>query len=164
MSALIAAGAVLLGVLIGAVPTYLIARDQHKMELAKLWWERKEEAYAVVIDTLVSLTYSLDKRWKDEVSQLTNPDYNPSPEVQEAIRSEYVKARENLERAVVEGDYLLSEKAVTALSNLIQQFKKALPEPHSWSEVVDKMGQDLTAARDCCKVVREEAKLDLQVE
>ena len=117
LSAIIPAGAALLGVVIGAVSTYLIARSQHKMELERLyaeWWLEKEAgAYDRILGSLGALKHSLARWTTYEVSsQIEIPlEYQDDCKT---LRDEYLEARTRIERAVMEGDYVVTERAAAA--------------------------------------------------
>ena len=72
------------------------------------WWDRKAQAYAEVVGSLVSLTYSLDRWQDDEFEMLTGNGQNAvSEDVKKEIISEYNEALARIERAATEGNYIL---------------------------------------------------------
>ena len=128
------------------------------------WWERKAEAYAEVIGSLVSLTYSLDRWQEDEFKILSDEKTEISEDFRNEIFAEYDKALKHIERASTEGNYILSEKAANALSDLIRKLRENTDREFSgWTDWLDSIIQKFESAKNCLKIIREEAKSDLQV-
>jgi hypothetical protein len=84
----------------------------------------------------------------------------------EAI-TEYDKVRVRIERAVVEGDYVISKRASTALSDLMRKLKLGPVGPHDWfysqNGWLDWLHDCHTVAESCLEVIRVEARSDLGV-
>ena len=127
------------------------------------WWDRKAEAYARVIESLVTLTYALDRWLEYEYREQVDP-YAPPQKLQQGIRSEYSKSKNHLERVATEGNYVLSDKAASALSDLIKHFRQEEDGGFQQGPTLsEELVSDLKAATSCLKIVREEAKSDLKV-
>jgi hypothetical protein len=112
-AAIITGVAALLGVVLGALPTYFIARSQHRMALKRLlvdkWWDRKEQAYSEIVGSLTSLTYSL-QRWLDaQVRHIT------SEEALRPIRDEHARATQQVQMVAIKGSYAISETEYSLL-------------------------------------------------
>jgi len=156
---LVAAGLAFVASLVAAMVSHYNARFR-RFALEK-WWERKAEAYAEVIRSLVTLIYSLDRWIRHEYALRTDQEYEPPPEAQKTIYNEYKEVRTKIERAAIEGNYVLSGKAANALSELIKQLRKEPIWPVTWDSLVDCLQGHFKAAQDCLKAVRGEARSDL---
>lgn len=148
---------VLLGALIGAVPTYFIARSQHKMALERLyadkWWDRKEQAYSEIVGSLTSLTYALE-RWVDaQVRHVTSEEYLGT------IRDEHERAKQRVQMAAIRGSYAVSQRTAGALSRLIKQLEETEQRNTTMFDVLD---EHWAASKACLEVVRAEAESDLR--
>jgi len=158
----------LFGVLLGALPTYLIARNQQRMELERFysqrWWEKKVSAYSEIIGSLVVLTHSLDRWIRHEVARQQNDNEAPqeTQEDYEVTRNEYEEVRIQIERAATEGEYIISEEAAKALSALVKQLRK-YPGLTTYFEYLNYLNRYLKAAQDCLQTIRAEAQSDLRV-
>ena len=121
------------------------------------WWDRKAKAYADIIEGLVTMKYSADRWWEEEIYLPDRP-----PEVSKAINDEYRKARAQIERAAIVGDYIISREAAEALSQLIQRLEER--GPHVDASWFDSLEAHLIATRICLDLVRRESRRDLGVE
>lgn len=128
------------------------------------WWDKKAQAYAEVIGSLVSLTYSLD-RWQDDEFEVTVEGQNGvSEDVNKEIVAEYNKALSRIERAATEGNYILSEKAANTLSDFLKKLRENSDKEYTgWVDWYESLIKNLNLAKDCLSILRDEAKKDLQV-
>ena len=158
---LIAAGFALIASLVATTVSIYNARF-HRFTRER-WWERKVEAYAEVIGSLVSLTYSLDRWTDDEYEQMTGERYEASPpDVQKAINTEYAEALAHIQRVAIEGNFILSEKAANAISDLIKKnSQENSRELRGQVDMYESLIADFKAAKDCLKILRDEANSDL---
>lgn len=125
-AAIIAGVAALLGVVSGALLTYLIARGQHRIALNSLladkWWDRKERAYSETVGSLMSLAYSLERRLYLHVQHVD------SEEALRPLQEERTRATRKVNRAAIRGSYAVSGRTAAALSGLIEQLENPPPD------------------------------------
>lgn len=156
-SEFIAAAAALLGVLLGAVPAYLVAHAQHRMALERLyadkWWDKKDQAYAEIVSSLTSLMYSLERRLDAQVRHVTSEEYLGP------IREEHKRAKQRVQMAAIRGSYAVSQRTADALSRLIKELEETEQQNTTRFEVLD---EHWAASKACLKIVRAEAESDLR--
>jgi len=146
---------------LASLVTYWLSRRRFILER---WWDRKADTYAKIIGSLVALTYSLD-RWIRYEEEKEFEEEGPSPRAEkeyEAAFAEYDEVQTQIERAATEGDYIISEKAANALSQLVRQLRKR-PELPTWYDFFGQLHTDLGVARNCLQTMRDEARSDLRV-
>lgn len=159
---LIASGLAFIASLIAVIVSAYNARFR-RFALEK-WWNKKAQAYAEVIGSLVSLTYSLD-RWQDDGYKMTVEGQSSiSKDVNKELAAEYNKALSRIERAATEGNYILSEKAANTLSDFLKKLRENSDKEYTgWVDWYETVIQNLKLAKDCLSILRDEAKKDLQV-
>jgi len=159
---LIAAGLAFIASLVATIVSIYNARLR-RFALER-WWERKAQAYAEVVGSLVSLTYSLD-RWQDDEYEVIKDGQNGvSEDVKNEVIAEYNKALARIERAATEGNYILSEKAAKTLSDFLKKLRENSNREYTgWVDWYSALVQNFEAAKDCLNILRDEAKKDLQV-
>ena len=147
---------------IASLITYWLS---HRRFIREHRWERKADAYAKIIDSLITMTYALERWVKYEVA-----DYHTEAELPEkakndyqVARAEYDTARTQIERAATGGDYIISRKAAEALSDLIKELRRPTDSLFNWSDWFAQLNAYYAASRDCLKTVRAEAESDLRV-
>ena len=141
-----------------SIAAYVTDRLSRRRFIQEQWWERKASAYADIIEGLVSFAHSLDRSWEESVTKRGSV---AKKEI-DTITQEQREARARIERAAIGGDYIISEKAANALSELMEHLDKA-PErfEHSW---IDFLVANTNATRSCLDLVRRESQRDLGVE
>jgi hypothetical protein len=117
---------VFLAALFASTLTHLLT---HRRFIQGRWWDRKDKAYGDIISSLVGLIRSLEWQKRAEERWGTEPEYEPPEEVRKAVLGEYKEARDRIERAVVEGDYVVTRKAANALAELVEALEVGLPKP-----------------------------------
>jgi hypothetical protein len=152
-------GKVVFTAVLAALLTHLLS---HRRFIQGQWWERKKEAYDDIISSLVGLIRSLEWKREDEERFMTERGYEPSQEVQKAVYREYKKARDQIERAVIEGDYVVTRKAANALGRLVEALedKRRVWYSPAWCQWLDNRRG---TAESCLEILRAEARSDLRV-
>jgi len=155
-------------ILAGGVASFITHWQSRRQFIQERWWNRKADAYAEIIENLVALTYSLE-RWREYEEQEFIPN-SPLPQKPkedfETARSEYQESMTRLERAVYQGDYIVSINVAETLKELIKQLEE---HPYDTSgfdgsvKWINDLGVRFVAAQDCLQVVRDEARSDLRV-
>ena len=158
-------GGPLLSGLVAAWITYWLSRRRF---IGERWWDRKADAYGSIIGSLVELMHSLDVMIEQHGfrRELGTKDFDEAYEVGEAGYREIVA---RLERVVTEGDYVISRKAASALSEFIVGLATAGPDriPDFGNPFDDWLGDHLRERRDVVRsyleAIRAEAQSDLRV-
>ena len=158
VSGLVAAG-------IMSVVTYWLSRRRF---IGERWWDRKADAYGNIIGALVELAHSLDAMIQENMymQEFGKEDFVEAYEAGETKYREFVA---RLERVVTEGDYVISRKAASALSELMVGLATVgmdripgFDDPFDdW--LGDKLRGERELVRSCLEAIRAEAQSDLRV-
>lgn len=151
---------VFLAALFASTLTHLLT---HRRFIQGRWWDRKDKAYGDIISSLVGLIRSLEWQKRAEERWGTEPEYEPPEEVRKAVLGECKEARDRIERAVVEGDYVVTRKAANALAELVEALEVGLPKVGYWTQFWHWFGDRCEMAKSCLEFVRCEARSDLGV-
>lgn len=156
-------GGPLLSGLVAAGITYWFSRRRF---IGERWWDRKADAYGSIIGSLVGLVHLLD----EHINDLDHEVYPYDERGVWVNQANYDEILAQLKRTVTEGDYVISRKAASALSELIVGLTTPRPDERipdfsdpydSWLE--DRLGYDLELVGSCLEAIRAEAQSDLQV-
>lgn len=144
---------VFLAALVASALTHLLT---HRRFIQGRWWDRKADRYENIVGSLVSMIHSLDS-W----IRAQEPD---GREIGKEVIEEYYGVRDQVERVVTEGDYIVSGRTSVALSKLVEALKREPEEPivSAWSWW-DCLKGYRSAVESCLEVVRAEAKSDLRI-
>jgi len=161
---------VFLAALFASALTHLLT---HRRFIQGRWWDRKAHAYENIIGDLADMVCLLRRHLamhEYELPDLSGPDVHEHecewPNVRERgalifLDEEYFNCRRRLERVVFEGDYVISERASSALLELIQRHSDwCVPSDIS---VVDYLRKRCAEMVSCLEIVPDEAKSDLRV-
>jgi hypothetical protein len=148
---------VFLAALLASTLTHLLT---HRRFIQGRWWDRKNKAYGDIIGSLVGLIRSLE--WQRDVEEryATRPGYEPSEERLKAVRDEYKEGRDQIERAAIEGGYVVTRKAANALAELVEALRVGPGITTDWWGWFDSC---CGKAESCLEIVRAEARSDLRV-
>ena len=149
---------VIVTALLAAVLTHWLS---HRRFIQGQWWERKKEAYDSIISSIVGLMRWLEWEMEYDMRRWKDPEYKPSEEVLKAVRDKYKEARDRIERAAIEGDYVVTRRTAKALAELVEALKIG-PEVVGtdwWGWCDDRYG----VAKSYLEVIRGEARSDLRV-
>jgi len=150
-------GGPLVSGLVAAGITYWFSRRRF---IGERWWDRKADAYGSIIGGLVELVRWLEWQMKYEERRWREPEYKPSEEALKVIYDEYKKARDRIEWAAIEGDYVVTTKAANALAELVEVLKVGPGITTDWWGWFDSC---CGKAESCLEIVRAEARSDLRV-
>ena len=156
---------VFLAALFASALTHLLT---HRRFIQGRWWERKADAYSDIIGALVNMRLalrgSLNVMVKAERIEGRGESI-PEDVVQSASRfsSKFGEARDRIERAAIEGDYIISSRVSEALSELLGNFPGRVEGGADVSELKRLVQYWDGATKSCLEVVRAEARSDLSV-
>jgi hypothetical protein len=161
----------LLGALIGilaslltTIVTHLLqnVRDEKdrkwksEQEILSRWWERKATAYGNIISSLVDMTNSLGIWFDLEVP--FDVEANQDEDATAYIK-DYRESRRRIEKAEIEGAYIISENAALALKKLLNELNVENESVQFW----ETLNNRYAASRDCLQIIRAEAHKDLRI-
>ena len=161
----------LLGALIGflaslltTIVTHLLqnvrdAQDRKwksEQEISSRWWERKATAYGNIINSLVDMTDSLGIWFESELP--LDPDGGQDEDVTPYIKI-YRESRSRIEKAEIEGAYIISENAALALKELLRELNIEYENLQFW----ETLNNRYAASRNCLQTIRDEAHEDLKI-
>jgi hypothetical protein len=164
-------GLLLLGALIGflaslltTIITHLLqtVRDEKdrkwksEQEISSRWWERKATAYGNIINSLVDMTNSLGIWFDLELPFDREGDQDEDVMLYIKI---YRESRSKIEKAEIEGAYIISDNAALALKKLLKQLNVEYENIQFW----ETLNNRYAASRDCLQIIRDEAHKDLRI-
>lgn len=142
-------GLLVLGVFLGSILGHWSSRLRF---LGERSWERQALVYDNIIDGLASMIHSLNSWMEKEHCGVY------SQEALNVITREFDKARIEIEYAMIKGENIISEKALNALSDLVESLKSAPREfagSSAWASCLQTYHEE---ARSCLEVIRAEAR------
>jgi hypothetical protein len=173
---------VFLAALFASTLTHLLT---HRRFIQGRWWDRKADAYGDIIGALVSVVYFLKASISVgtyaikglEGSEISESVLKRRAERVDEVVTEVSKAMDEVRRAVIEGDYVISRRAAGALSEFMERcsslgFKGIESHPSAWNkasllrdarELVSALSAWSDATKSCLEIVRAEARSDLRV-
>jgi len=157
-------GGPLVSGLVAAGITYWLSRRRF---IGERWWDRKADAYGNIVGALATMEryFKSSQEILMAVEKIVRSGEDVPKDMEERTKgmaSEFDKARDSIERAVAEGDYVISREVSGALSEFLGRFPD-FEKPPSMSELVSWSRILSDATRSCLEVVRAEARSDLQV-
>lgn len=138
---------------LAGLTSWLTVRQALKQFSSQRWWERQEDAYRKIIDSLSQIQLSLTSM--DPIQVLA-----VSPEQSLQHWSTVTHEVEDLKRIFHEGAFRISEKSNTALQDLINNWYAAPPVGDGMEQFVqlDQRSKLIIACRD---TIDTEARKDL---
>jgi len=117
------------------------------------WWERKADTYSKVIECLHYLKRMPSEKLDDEmhVKKL-------SEERKEELWVAYQKARDELNKIIDAGSFLMSEEAVATL----EAMQKKVQESNNAESFFEHLEGEWVALNNCLKEMRRIARADLK--
>lgn len=153
-------------IVVSAIVSYLVARKYNEVAGVRATW--KYQQYERIIDCLIDMKRILGSVVIAYEWAVQNGDENGV--VGEEECTAYDRFKEQVERVLVGGDYIISEEALSALSELMKRLPPCLPM-YIGAAPVDELAKDLPGLRrllsqveSCLEVVSAEARCDLEME
>jgi len=149
------------GILIALVPaivvsvltSYITVRLSLKQFYSQRWWDKKEVEYTQIMRELARLKLCFSGWYADLFYHkvMTKQD-------SEKLTETYKKASKSLARISAVGTFVISEKAVDALGDLLAQFEEEEPRGDPYAA----LERDYKAVEQCIRKVNQCARKDLQ--
>ena len=137
-----------LGLLTTAATAYFSARWATRRAFQERWWERKERAYAEIIEALHDMIRYADLCAKEHINYAGEP--SRKKEFGEKCSEAYWK----IQRATDIGAFVISERAVQVLTELRKRPTLVWEENPPW-EIYEAEGKNyreaLASMRDCAR-------------
>jgi len=143
---------ILPGVASGLIAAFFAARWSVKKFYKEKWWERKEQAYVEIINSLYDVVQYLEIM-KEDYGQGTGY----SKESESELRQKYSSGYWNIKKATDVGAFVISDKAQKVLIDLKERPKLNWREEPSW-EIYE---SDYLAYRETLDKIVVLAKADL---
>lgn len=140
------------GIMTALLGSYLAARWSMKKFYSEKWWDRKEQAYAEIIDALYDVIQYCEIK-KEDYGQGTGY----SSEKESEFSSNYTAAFWKIKRATDVGAFVISAEAQSVLKNLRERPKLNWEENPPW----DLYEEDYEAHLNALNKIVELAKKDL---
>jgi hypothetical protein len=135
----------LVGVFVGPWIAVRISVGQYA---SQKWWERKADTYARLLEALSILRWNASQEY-NKLLHLSSFEYTEPPDKDSSLIV--------LAKLTAQGNYMISERAVKALTEFIRSFTD---EPTG--DIADTIGRQIDAADLCLNVIREEANADVK--
>lgn len=133
---------------------YLSALWATRRALEQRWWERKEKAYADIVEALHDMIRYSDLRAEGYLS--SRPDEHPK---EEEFRENYNRSYWNILKITDIGAFIISDKAVDALIKLQKRPRLKWEENAPW-EIYEEESRHY---RDALATIRTCARADLRI-
>jgi hypothetical protein len=145
--------AILTGIVIAAVSSWITVQLSLRRFRSERWWERKVQAYEKIIGALHDSKAFSDKHLEAEYSGR-----EIGEEKDKELRARSKVAHEEIEKAIDIGSFLLSDEALSRLKQYQKDMEKA-SDTQMWLEYLE---GDLAATSNCLKDLIQIAKKDLR--
>jgi hypothetical protein len=145
--------ALLTGIVIAAVSSWITVQLSLRRFRTERWWERKVEAYERIISALHDAKAFAETHLHADMQQRDVPD-----DVAKDLRDRSKLAQDEIAKAIDIGAFLLSKEALSRLKQHKKDEAKA-SEQRMWFEYLD---ADWAATDECLKDLIEIAKRDLK--
>jgi hypothetical protein len=134
---------------VSIITAYIAVRLSLKQFYSQRWWDKKAEAYSLILEHLSYLKYYYGE-WIDEL-QL---DITMSEDHQKRLNDGYQQSKESIIKAAAIGEFIISETAGQAVAKLLSE----LTNLHFEADLNTIVERSYAAAGECIKTVKEEAK------
>jgi len=148
------ATAIFTGIVIAAVSSWITVQLSLKRFRSERWWERKVKAYERVIEALHH-----SKKFFDNHLKIEYEGKEISDEIDKELRAKSRVARNEIEKAMDIGGFLLCKTALNRLKQYKNEADKA-SQRESWFEYLD---ASLVATDTCIKDLIKIARQDLKI-
>jgi len=134
---------------VSIITAYITVRLSLKQFYSQRWWDKKAEAYSLILEHLSYLKYYYSE-WIDEL-QL---DITMGEDHQKRLNDGYQQSKESIIKAAAIGEFIVSEATGEAVSKLLSELTNLHFEV-DLNQIVEK---SYVAVGECIKTVRKEAK------
>lgn len=151
--------ALILGVIVGTVVTYLIIRRTPRLVPKGVWSEQRKELYRELAMALGIFIMQLETRIQMEMYAHAFAPGSPPTSKQEEVEEEYRNAEDQVTLAVFRSSYLFSEEVADALIRLLAQLREGPSAETDFKRWTHALAEDAQAARQCFELMAAEGEL-----
>ncbi len=145
---------ILPGLIIAVITSFLTVRFAIRRFHEEKWWEKKQEMYSKLLDTLHHLKNYASEYYENQL----NPNHL-SDEKRIELTNEWKKFSRKFAKLQDLASFHLSYRAV----NILEEYKSSKIEARRLDNIFDMVDQDFAAISKCLEKLKEEAKIDLKV-
>jgi hypothetical protein len=146
--------AVLPGIIIAVLTSVLTVRLALRRFHKEKWWEKKQEMYSSLLETLHHLKNYAAEHYEGQM----NPDHI-TDEKREELTKDWKQFSREFAKLIDLASFHLSNEAVAVLD----QYVKKKAEARKSDDIFDWIDGDLAAATECLEELKKAAKRDLKV-
>ena len=146
--------AVLPGIIIAALTSVLTVRLALRRFHKEKWWEKKQEMYSSLLETLHHLKNYAAEHYEGQM----NPDHI-TDEKREELTKDWKQFSREFAKLLDLASFHLSSEAVAVLD----QYVKKKAEARKSDDIFDWIDGDLAAVTECLEELKKAAKRDLKV-
>ena len=146
--------AILAGLVVAVFTSILTVRLAIRRFYKEKWWEKKQETYSHLLETLHHLKNYAAEHYEGEI----NPDHITEEKGQE-LKRDWNKFSREFAKLRDLASFHLSDEAVA----ILDEYQKKKAEARKSKIIFEWIEGDLTAASQCLEALKEAAKLDLKV-
>ncbi len=143
------------GIIIAALTSYITVRLSLKRYYSERWWERKAEAYSTIIKSFYQM-----KAYPMRMMRASEKSKEISRERYDELKLHAQKGFEEITRAIAIGTFIISDEAVNSLNQFQDEYHN-IDEKKLLSQVME---DDIALVDKYIKIVRECAKKDLRIQ
>ena len=143
------------GLVIAVASAYVTVRFALKRFYSEKGWERKEKAYTRIIEAIHHIRNHADHNYTFSMLNKDIPE-----EGEKELEKEMVVAIAELRKQLDIGTFVISDEAVSVLSDLMKNLEKST-RTTSWTE---HLVLKLTATEQCLESMRNIARKDLRLQ
>lgn len=141
-------------IIVSIITAFITVRLSLRRFRSEKWWEKKVEAYSIIIDAIHHLKDHAEQKLDAEWQEL-----ELSPEEEHELQLQYKNAYRELVRTLDVGTFIISDEAV----RILEDYKK---KPQlNWDEhdFVEIISDDVKQLTECLNGIKQEAKIDLDI-
>jgi len=146
--------AIVPGIIIAILTSILTVRLAIRRFHEEKWWEKKQEMYSRLLETLHYLKNYAAEHYEDQI----DPDYL-TDEKREELTKDWKKFSREFVKLRDLASFHLSNEAVA----ILDEYKKKKTEARKSEDIFDLIDKDLTAVSECLEELKKAAKRDLKV-
>jgi hypothetical protein len=145
-------GEIAVGIVVGIVSAYASARLALRRYRSERWWDKKYDAYIVILNSLHGLLQNVDAYYDEAMSGAETPE-----DQQTERRRRYREAVSEIERHITLGTFLLHRDTVDAL----QKLKEGINVARKLDDFVEYLDASDFSYRDALAKIRKVAEKEL---
>lgn len=140
--------------LASVLTAFITVRLALRQFYSQRWWERKAEAYSAVVEALTGVAYALNRSYSKEFEGRDISDDEST-----AMWEQFWSSRQEIEKQIHAGQFIMSEAAVKALVDLVAELGRSRSDGN-W---LDDLDRHFAATQSTLANISRLAKADLKM-